>query len=91
VKAMKISEKQWKRQPWTLAYILVIQTMSSPFSSIFGPDQLNFLPKWCHVYATSIWVQLVLDLHLMALGLIYDYQPIRMLTEDMQNCSPASL
>ncbi len=56
------NEKQWKKQPWTLAYILVLQAMSSPFSSIFGPDQLNFPPKWCHVYATSIWLQLVLDL-----------------------------
>ncbi len=79
LKTMKNSEKQWKRQLWTLAYILVLQTRSFPLSSIFfGQNQLNFLPKWCHVNTISIWSHLVLDPHLKALGLIYGSQPIRM-------------
>jgi hypothetical protein len=45
----------------------------------FGLDQLNFPPKWCHVDATSIWLQLILDLHKKALGPIYGSRPIRML------------
>jgi hypothetical protein len=73
------NEKKWKKQPWTLAYILVFQTMSFPLSSIFGPNQLNFLPKWCHVDTTSIWFHLALDPHPKALGLIYGSQPIGML------------
>jgi hypothetical protein len=44
----------------------------------FGLDQLNFPPKWCHVDATSIWLQLVVDPHLKALGPIYGFQPIGM-------------
>jgi hypothetical protein len=28
-------EKQWKKQPWTLPYILVLQTMSFPFELHF--------------------------------------------------------
>jgi hypothetical protein len=28
-------QKQWKKQPWALASILVLQTLNSPFSIIF--------------------------------------------------------
>ncbi len=39
---LKNSEKNKQRneQPWTLAYTLVLQIMSSPLSSFKNPDQL---------------------------------------------------
>jgi hypothetical protein len=39
---MEKSKKQKNEQPWTLAYTLVLQTMSYPLSSFFffGLDQL---------------------------------------------------
>jgi hypothetical protein len=79
MKMMKNNEKQWKRQPWTLTYILILQTVSFPLSSIFGPNQLNFPTKWSHVDTISIWFHLVWDLHLKALGLIFGSEPIGML------------
>jgi hypothetical protein len=42
----KKSKKQQNEQPWTLAYILVLQTMSSPLNSFFlGPNNWAFPPK----------------------------------------------
>jgi hypothetical protein len=65
---LKNNEKQWKKQHWTLAYILVLQTMSFPLSSIiwFGPIEFpsKMVPCKCHF-------SLVLDPNLKALGPIY--------------------
>jgi hypothetical protein len=44
-KQMKNSEKRWKRQLWTLGYILVLQTMSFSFSSIFWFGPIEFPSK----------------------------------------------
>jgi hypothetical protein len=38
-------EKQWKKQLWTLGYILVLKTMSFPLSSIFWFRPIEFLSK----------------------------------------------
>ncbi len=57
-KTLKNNEKQWKKQPWTLAYILVLQTMSSPLSSTFWfrPTQFpsKMVPYRCHLNLASI-------------------------------------
>jgi len=42
---MKKEKNQKNEQPWTLAYTLVLQTMNSLSSFIFGPDQLVLLAK----------------------------------------------
>ncbi len=42
-KKPKKKNQQQQQQPWTLAYILVFQTLSSPLKKKFG------LEKWCHV------------------------------------------
>jgi hypothetical protein len=73
-------KKQWKKQTWTLAYILVLQTMSFPFSFIFWSRPIEFPSKMmacrCHF---KNWLELISDPHLKALGPIYDSQLLRFL------------
>ncbi len=45
----------------------------------FGPNQLIFPPKWCHVGLASIGQFLVLSPRLKAMGPIIDSQPIGLL------------
>jgi hypothetical protein len=58
----------WFSKPWALFW--------APFFCLY---QLNFPPKWCYMNATSIWLQLVLNLNLKALGPIYGFRPIGMI------------
>jgi len=41
-------KKQRNEQPWTLAYTLVLQKLSSHLTLAFSPDQLVCPPQWCH-------------------------------------------
>ncbi len=46
--------------------------LSKPWASFFGPNKLDFPLKWCHVHATSNWLELILDSHVKTLSPIYD-------------------
>jgi len=67
--------------PWTIACILVLQIMSSPFELFFFlvSNQLIFSPKWQHVHLVSICYFLILDPCLKAMGPIYGSYPIKLL------------
>jgi hypothetical protein len=41
----KKNKKQKNEQPWTLVYIFVLQTMSSPLNSLFWSTPISFPPK----------------------------------------------
>jgi hypothetical protein len=67
-KTRKKNKKVKNEQPWTLAYTLVLQIMSSPLSSFFNLEHFVFPPKWCCVGQIRIWFVLVLDPCLKASG-----------------------
>ncbi len=46
--------------------------LSKPWASFFDPNKLDFPLKWCHVHATSNWLELILDSHVKTLSPIYD-------------------
>jgi hypothetical protein len=55
---MKNNKKQWKKQHWSLIYILVFQTMSFPFNFIFwfGPIEFPFKLMPCKCHFKFVWI-----------------------------------
>jgi hypothetical protein len=87
----KWKKTQWKmtkNNEWNKHGIWFIYWLSKPWTPLWAPffvlDYFNFLPKWCYVNAISNWFELVLDLHLKALGPIYGFWLIE-LNETLPN------
>ncbi len=61
-KTMKNNGKTWKKQPWTLGYISILQIMSFPLSFIFGFGPIEFpcklVPCRFHLNLASISIGL---------------------------------